>query len=190
MQLSRLRKNWETLGKADPLWAVLSDPEKKGGKWEAESFFRSGVVHIDDLLNEIRAVGFPLMYGTALDFGCGVGRLTQAMCKYFNKCYGVDISSSMLEHAYRYNQYGTACEYVLNASSHLHCFDSDSFDFIYSTIVLQHIPPAAGKRYIAEFLRVLKPNGLLIFQVPSTLRDVGTVQSGSGPDNSPVEQQT
>jgi SAM-dependent methyltransferase len=33
--------------------------------------------------------------------------------------------------------------------------------------VLQHIRPDLAKRYVAEFIRVLKPGGLLLFQQPS-----------------------
>jgi len=32
-------KQWERLGKSDPYWAVLSVPEKKGGKWDKLDFF-------------------------------------------------------------------------------------------------------------------------------------------------------
>src|SRR5208283_1883232 len=170
MELARLKQNWETLAQLDPLWAILSDPNKKGRKWDKEAFFRSGEAYISSLLDEVTATGFQLVHGTALDFGCGVGRLTQALCNHFDKCYGVDISSTMLDYARQYNRFGSDCVYVQNDSPDLHRFESDSFDFVYSTIVLQHVPPDAGKAYISEFVRTMKPGGLLIFQVPSTPR--------------------
>ena len=155
------------LAQQDPMWAILSDPSKKGRKWDPVSFFQLGETDINRLLGEVTATGFPLLRGTALDFGCGLGRLTQALCSHFDKCYGVDISSTMLAEAARYNRFGSACIYVLNDSPDLRCFENDTFDFIYSHLVLQHIPPDASKRYISEFVRVLKPGGLLIFQAPS-----------------------
>jgi SAM-dependent methyltransferase len=170
MELTRLKKNWETLGRLDPMWAILSDPTKKGRKWDPAGFFKSGEADINGLLGEVTAMGFPLLRGTALDFGCGIGRLTQALCNHFGNCYGVDISSTMLDQAKQYNRFGSACIYALNDSPDLHLFEANSFDFIYSNIVLQHIPPDAGKNYISEFVRVMKSGGLLIFQVPSTLR--------------------
>ncbi len=167
MELTRSKKNWEELGQQDPMWAILSDPSKKGRRWEPAAFFKTGERDVNGLLDEIRVAGFPLQRGTALDFGCGLGRLTQALCSHFGKCYGVDISSTMLAEANRYNRFGAACEYVLNNVSDLHCFADNSFDFIYSHLVLQHIPPEAGIQYVAEFVRVLKIGGLLIFQAPS-----------------------
>lgn len=170
MDLSRLKENWETLAERDPLWAILSNPSKKGRQWDPVTFFASGKAEIDQLMREVRRSGFALRRGTALDFGCGVGRLTQALCGHFEKCYGVDISSTMLTEAARYNSCGEACLYVRNEGANLDCFPGDTFDFIYSSMVLQHIPPEASKAYIREFVRVLKPGGLLIFQMPSTLR--------------------
>ena len=157
---------------------------KKGCKWDEESFFRSGHQDVDGVLSEISARGLPLEKGTALDFGCGVGRLTQALCSHFRKCYGVDISSSMLSQAAQYNRFGSACTYVHNEASDLQCFDDDNFDFIYSHLVLQHIPPKVSKRYIAEFVRVLKPGGLLVFQAPSEIRhsETGTVDLAVAPE--------
>ncbi len=38
----------------------------------------------------------------ALDFGCGIGRLTQLLCKFFKKCIGVDISKEMIKLANKY----------------------------------------------------------------------------------------
>jgi SAM-dependent methyltransferase len=44
------------------------------------------------------------------------------------------------------------------------------FDLIYTDLVLQHLPPDISVRYIAEFLRVLSPEGVLVFQLPSHRR--------------------
>lgn len=170
MELTRLKKNWEELGRQDPMWAIPSDPTKKGRKWDPALFFESGERDINGLLDEIRVAEFPIRSGTALDFGCGLGRLTQALCNHFDTCFGVDISSTMLSEANRYNRFGAACKYVLNTASDLSCLSDNSFDFIYSHLVLQHIPPEAGIQYVAEFVRVLKVGGLLIFQAPSEQR--------------------
>ena len=116
MELTRLKENWERLAQRDAMWAILSNPSKKGRKWDPVAFFESGEAAINHLLSEATATGVPLRRGTALDFGCGLGRLTQALCIHFAKCYGVDISSTMIAEAGRYNRFGAACEYVLNDS--------------------------------------------------------------------------
>jgi SAM-dependent methyltransferase len=61
------------------------------------------------------------------------------------------------------------CRFRVNRAAHLRAFDDGAFDFVYSRLVLQHIPPRPAERYIAELLRVLAPDGVLMFQVPEPL---------------------
>lgn len=166
MELLELQKHWDAFGKTDPLWAILSLPEKRFGKWNLAEFFQYGTVEIDELRQYLKGLGCELPTGRALDFGCGVGRLTQALAEHCKECCGVDISPSMIEAADRLNQHGSRCRYVLNGRDDLSIFEDDSFDFIYSIIVLQHMRPEYMKRYLKEFLRVLAPGGLLVFQLP------------------------
>ena len=51
------------------------------------------------VLGHAQHLGRPLRHGTALDFGCGVGRLTHALAPHFERTYGVDVSSTMIEQA-------------------------------------------------------------------------------------------
>jgi ubiquinone/menaquinone biosynthesis C-methylase UbiE len=115
----------------------------------------------------IKSLGVLLPRGRALDFGCGVGRLTEPLADYFNEVCGVDIASSMIELASTYNAHKDRCKYYLNETDDLGLFREDSFDFIYTNITLQHMEPRYFKNYIREFLRVLSPSGLLMFQLPS-----------------------
>ena len=172
MNLEELQKDWERLGREDPMWAVLSSPEKRGNKWDERDFFKSGREEIAAVLAEVSSVGRTLQAGTALDFGCGVGRLTQALAGRFEQVHGLDISPSMLEKANHYNQHGDKCRYHLNASADLRCFPDHTFDFVYSVLVLQHIPVRYELAYIREFIRVVKPGGVVVFQVlePAFLR--------------------
>lgn len=39
--MSSQHKVWEDWAQADPLWAILSDPSRKGGRWDLEEFFAS-----------------------------------------------------------------------------------------------------------------------------------------------------
>jgi SAM-dependent methyltransferase len=165
MNLNEWQTNWDQLGKDDPLWIVLTDPSKKGGKWDPQEFFATGDKEIADVLQYLNSRNLPVPRGTALDFGCGVGRLSQALAQHFDKVYGLDISPSMLEHARRFNRFGYKVEYHVNSSNRLEAFADNSVDFIYSNIALQHIEPEHAKVYIRDFIRVLRPGGVALFQV-------------------------
>jgi SAM-dependent methyltransferase len=167
MNLKDLKRTWDELGKKDPLWGIVSSPEKKGNRWEEDEFFRLGTEDIKRFGDYVAQFGFHIGGGKALDFGCGVGRLTQALAPHFEEVYGVDIAPAMIELAEKYNKYGKRCKYIVNDKDNLRMFADNSFNFIISHITLQHMEPRYSKRYILEFLRVLAPKGLLIFQQPS-----------------------
>jgi len=167
MSLRHVRDTYEALGRDDPLYAVLSFDFAKGNRWDPQAFFKRGELEIDTALHDLRQLGLRPVPGRALDFGCGVGRLTQALCSHFDSAVGVDISSAMIEAAGRYNRHGERCNYLLNQRDDLAVLDDASFDFVYSNISLQHSPPRASERYISEFFRVLKPGAVALFQLPS-----------------------
>ncbi len=165
MDLRETQDHWTRLGKDDPFWAVLTDPSKRGGRWDPKEFFQTGVDEIHAVLKGLESRGVKVLKGRALDFGCGVGRLSQALAGHFDEVHGVDISPSMLEHANRFNQSAGKCTYHLNGAPDLRIFPDGSFDFIYTAIVLQHMQPRYQEGYIAEFFRLLKPGGVVEFQV-------------------------
>jgi len=166
MQLARDRRDWEDLGKLDPFWAVLTD-SGKNNTWDLDEFFRTGERDIASLMAQAERLGRPGERKAALDFGCGVGRLTQALAGYFEQCTGVDIAQSMVTKARELSKHPN-CTFVVNTQDNLRVFPDSQFDLVSTFIVLQHIGSrAAIKSYIAEFVRVLKPEGLLVFQLPS-----------------------
>ena len=73
----------------------------------------------------------------------------------------------MIELAREHNRKGSRCEYLCNPAGDLSHFADGSIDMVYSWIVLQHMRPDDAQRYMREFLRVLAPGGLLLFQYPS-----------------------
>src|ERR1039457_1226658 len=148
--------------------AILARAEqKKDVPWDVEKFFQSGVFEIDAMLRYAESFQPLREKRYALDFGCGVGRLTQALASHFERVCGVDISPAMIQHARNYQGSEGRSEYLVNETGDLHQFRDSQFDFVYSSITLQHMPARFAKQYIAEFLRVLNPAGLLLFQLPS-----------------------
>ena len=169
--LKELQRNWEGLAQADPLWAICTDPSKRNRQWTQEDFFATGRKEIEAVLGYAARVGLCIdKTSPALDFGCGVGRLTRALAEYFPECCGVDISPTMISMAQELNGDRPGCYFQLNEGIQLQRLQNNYFGFIYTSLVLQHIAEPCSHQYIAELVRVLKPGGVLIFQVPERLR--------------------
>lgn len=164
--LKQIQQDWNDLAEIDPLWAIASIPDKAFNNWDIEEFFESGNEYVEEALALIRNSGISLHKGTVLDFGCGVGRLTQALAEEFDSCYGVDISPRMIELANQFNRFGDRCKYILNTELDLSIFEDNFFDFVYTAEVLQHLPVELTKKYIKEFVRTLKSDGAAVFQMP------------------------
>ncbi len=161
------RRDWEALAEVDPLWAILTTRERRGNRWDPEAFFRTGEQEAATVIARMRALGRPRRRDALLDFGCGVGRLTRAFAPHFASCVGVDIAGPMIAKARALNADVINCRFELNPAPDLALFGDGAFDMVFSTLVLQHLPDRAGiGRYIAEFVRVLRPGGLVAFQLP------------------------
>jgi SAM-dependent methyltransferase len=171
------RRDWEDLSVLDPYWAILSEPARRFGGWDQEAFLKSGQEAVDALLRDGARLGLPLARSDALDFGCGAGRLTRALSAHFARCVGLDISAAMIDEARALNEDLENCRFAVHDLPDLASLGPDSFDLVVSRFVLQHIPAAETKaRYIADFVRVLRPGGLLAFQLPSRIPALHRVQ--------------
>jgi SAM-dependent methyltransferase len=166
-ELADLQKLWHRLGSVDPLWAVLTQPDKRGNRWTVDEFLATGAAEIRSVMRQLEDFQIRVARGRALDFGCGAGRLTQALGEFFDQTYGIDISPSMIERACELNRRGEKCTFHVNGRADLGLFPEDYFDFVYTNIVLQHIHPRYSLAYIREFVRVLRPGGVAVFQLPT-----------------------
>ncbi|HEY9772509.1 MAG TPA: class I SAM-dependent methyltransferase [Planktothrix sp.] len=165
-EIKTLESHWEAWAQTDPLFAVLTWPDARGGKWNQDDFFHTGLHEIEELMVNLRKLGIEVERNRALDFGCGVGRLSQALSQQFRAVVGVDISSTMIALSRQFDRSEGRCTFVQNCAEDLSVLGESGFDLVYTNIVLQHIYPSAQKRYIAEFLRILNPGGVAVFQIP------------------------
>jgi SAM-dependent methyltransferase len=164
MRLEQLKNDWESLADRDALNAILTDENKSAGRWDISEFMATGEIEINTVMRHLAGLGCtPDFNGAALDFGCGVGRLTQAIARRFAACTGVDISRQMIHEADSLNRY-EHCRYLVNTDVRLPFADA-SFAFLYSNIVLQHMPRRFATEYLREFVRVLAAGGVLVFGV-------------------------
>jgi SAM-dependent methyltransferase len=167
-----LQAVWEALAQADPLWAVLSEPEKAGRQWDVDAFMASGEDQIARELATFGDLGGVLPdRALAVDFGSGVGRLSQPLATRFERVVGIDISPTMIEVARRLNVHGDRVEYVLNDKPAFPFLPTGIASFVSTMITLQHVPPAAIRTYLGEFFRIAKPGAGIVFQLPSHYSD-------------------
>jgi SAM-dependent methyltransferase len=166
-ELRSLQRDWEDLATLDPYWAVLTHPEEKHDNWDRNAFFDSGRQDVARILAKAQNLGLPVHRRRALDFGCGLGRTTRALAPWFSAVCGVDVSPKLVAEATSLNRDAANCSFEVNAAEDLARFESGAFDLVHSILVLQHLPSTALiRRYIAEFVRVTDPSGLVVFQVP------------------------
>jgi SAM-dependent methyltransferase len=165
MKLWQVRRHWDALAKDDPFFAVLTEAQKQGNRWAISEFFATGVAEVARDLEQVRRCDPTARMRCALDFGCGAGRLTQALARHFERVTGVDISERMVALAREHCTDGRV-SFVQNARPDLKVFPSRSFDLVYSRITLQHIAPRYTRRYLREFIRVLGAGGVMSVQIP------------------------
>src|SRR5262245_5311802 len=160
---------WEDWGRIDPFWAVLTEPNARHGGWDVDRFFATGVDTVASMLSNAQRHGRPVRRGTALDFGCGLGRLTRALAPHFQRTYGLDVASTMIKRAQQLEMErgASGAVFVLHDREDLSQYRAGSVDFLSCLLVLQHLGSReAIERYLREFVRVLHPGGVAVIQLP------------------------
>jgi ubiquinone/menaquinone biosynthesis C-methylase UbiE len=163
MSLGDLGRDWETLAREDPLWAVYVRSENKGKRWDLSLFLQTGEDEITRSQDLLQRLGRTLD-GVVVDFGCGVGRLSRPLSSYADHVVGIDIAPTMLTTAKAVCVDRPNIDFVLNDSPSLP-LGTSTVDIVYSSLVLQHMPKRLALLYLADFLRVLRPGGLAVVQV-------------------------
>ena len=103
-----------------------------------------------------------------LEIGCGIGRLMGPLSNMCGEIHGVDISDEMVRLGQERLAHISNSYLHWTAASDLRAFRDASFDFIYSFAVMQHLPDESlFWRYLSESSRVLRPQGILLWQFNS-----------------------
>ncbi|MNU59310.1 trans-aconitate 2-methyltransferase [compost metagenome] len=150
--------DWEEIGRSNPYFGVLTDPRFKTENLSDKAraaFFASGEGDIRKAAEVLRRRFPDFAPASALDFGCGVGRLTRALVAVTGDAFGVDVSESMLAEARRSAPSGAIF------GRHL---PDRTFDWIVSIIVFQHIPPERGYPLLKALMARLAPGGFITLQ--------------------------
>jgi SAM-dependent methyltransferase len=156
--------DWIRWGEQDPYFAVITQPRFRAGVLTEEArreFFDSGHGHVEHVLARCRRVaGEGYVPARALDFGCGVGRVTLPLAQRAATVVGIDVSPAMLAEARRNAEArGLAnVEWILSDDALSKV--QGGFDLVHSCITFQHIDVPRGRALFARLLEVLAPGGV------------------------------
>lgn len=162
---------WTKLGAEEPHWSVLSTADFKPDKIEEnrDRFEASGKFEVENTIRSLARCGLKIdPEGVAIDYGCGVGRISRWLAPQAKMVYAVDISPNHLKLCKDYvEREGVANVRGLQISSIADIENIPRFDFLFSKIVLQHNPPPVIAKILGILCRRLRPNGIGIVQIPT-----------------------
>ena len=158
--------HWEIHARRDPYWAVITHDRFRQENLtddEMEEFFESGRDYIRSVHEIIEHHVDPtLKISSALDFGCGVGRLLLPLAKLGYAVTGVDISDTMLDLAHRHLSSAGFTDHLLLKSDDSLSAIEEVYDLVHTFIVMQHIPADRGIGLVSRLLDVVSPNGVCV----------------------------
>jgi len=157
-----MRRDWDARARKNAFHYIASWQKE----WDLESFLASGEEDIQRLVvPSLERCNLALTGERMLELGCGVGRMTRSFAGRFEQVCAFDLSHEMLSRARQIHGGEANILWLLGNGADLACVISDSMDFVFSYLVLQHLPEEAlALQYIREMLRVLKPGGAFLFQ--------------------------
>ncbi len=162
--MNKIEKKWEYFGETNPYFAVSTFDKFKSENIDDAAlidFFESGEEYVERIWQEIENNFQPnFQPRKAIDFGCGVGRITLPIAKRCETVVGVDISENMLKEARKNSE-----KFDLNNVSFVKGVNaltkvSGEFDFVHSFIIFQHIKPKIGEAIFKNFVEMLADEGI------------------------------
>jgi SAM-dependent methyltransferase len=156
---------WEKWGKKDPYFATLVHEMFRSKNLTDKAkleFFQSGRHWISYVLKVSRDhLDHDFSPKSALDFGCGPGRIVIPLAGIAEHVVGLDVSDSMLKEAHKNcEEYSVKNVTLLRSDDNLSALDGLFFDFIHSVIVFQHIPVERGRHIFVNLLNHLAEGGI------------------------------
>ncbi len=151
---------WEKWAQTQPFYSILVNPIFLKENWEENQhyFWNSGHHDIENLFTP------PPETKNALEFGCGVGRMTKVMAGLCEQVVGLDVSPTMLKKAEELAKDVPNVSYRLS-DDELSALNGELFDFIYSYIVFQHIPEDRGAAIFDNLISHCAPEGSIAIHV-------------------------
>jgi len=149
-----MRADWNQRAREDAHYYVAFGSRDQ----DEASFLATGQAVVGALEAELRRLPDR---GRALEIGCGPGRLMKPLSRHFGEIYGIDVSDEMIGLARERLRDTPNAHVEATDGASLSQFADDSFDFVYSYAVFQHVPSKdVVREYMRETTRVLKPGGI------------------------------
>jgi SAM-dependent methyltransferase len=179
--LERMRADWNRRAGEDANYYVAFG--RRGQ--DDEEFFSSAADVVRRLEGDLKRLP---ARDTALEIGCGPGRLMRPMSRHFGEIHGVDVSEEMIRLA-RQRLRGAPNAFAQETSgADLAMFPDEKFDFVYSYAVFQHIPSREVVfHFLREARRVLKTGGVVRCQVNGLREETARYDTWSGVRIAPEE---
>ena len=167
--LKHIMASWDKLAQDDALTAILTTDGGVAQRWNEAEFFATGVTAVDAVLARLELMGESPGMGRALDFGCGVGRLTHALSQRFEAVDGVDVSRVMIEKAAALRKTPAHVRFLHNPRGDMSLLSGTRYSFVLSLICLQHMPERVALGYIRGMCDLLAPAGVAYLQISTHL---------------------
>lgn len=155
----QMRREWDDIARANAYYGIASwDEFADGRQVDEQRFWRSGTVLADNLLDHLGLDDAGAL--TAVEIGCGNGRVTQRLAERFGLVWALDISPEMIARASARWRALANVRFVVGSGADLEPVPAASADIVLSFITLHHVTePAVVLSYLRETGRVLKPGG-------------------------------
>lgn len=175
----RMRADWNRRACEDASYYVAFGRRRQ----DDNEFFASASEMVAGFENELKRLpaNANRRAWRALEIGCGPGRLMRPLSRHFGEIHGVDISDEMITLAREKLQDIPHAHAHHTKNSDLAAFADESFDFVYSYAVFQHIPDREMIfQYLRETKRVLKTGGIARFQLNGLPEEAAHYNTWSG----------
>jgi SAM-dependent methyltransferase len=163
IELRDMSAYWDDCAQDNAMRHIATDD------WQSEAVFhKCGERDLANLLKNLDGEFLNSHDKQVLEIGCGIGRMMKPFTMWYPdlNITGVDVSEEMLRKGRARLKEFKNVTFLRSNGKDLKIFEDNSFNFIYSYVVLQHIPRKFVHSYFGEVSRILDEKGFFVFQMP------------------------